>query len=259
MTKYGDYPLIMPQKKIAYFEEIFPGWMLLSYAKPVKVSSSVDSFPPMNMTDENIRTYWAAKSGDSGEFAILDLGKLVDVYAIQLNFAEHHTAIFGRKMSLSQKYTVEYSNNTDSWTLLIDKSKNETDHPHDYIQLANKVSCRYLRINNIEVPGGHFAISGFRVFGKGYGEAPEKIREFEVKRNPTDKRSVTLLWNQSDHATGYTISFGIDKRKLYHNYQVYQDTTLTINSLSANQDYYFSIESFNENGITASGMVIRAD
>jgi xylan 1,4-beta-xylosidase len=35
---------------------------------------------------------------------------------------------------------------------------------------------------------------------------------------------------------------------------VYGDTTVTINSLNANQPYWFSIESFNENGITESGI-----
>ena len=49
------------------------------------------------------------------------------------------------------------------------------------------------------------------------------------------------------------------KNRLYHNYLVYQDTTLIINSLDANQDYYFSIESFNECGITTSGIVISAE
>lgn len=259
VTKYGDYPLIMPQKKISDFEEIFPGWMLLSYAKNVTVSSEVDSLPSINMTDENIRTYWAAKSGDSNENAILDLGESFDVYSIQINFAEHNTAIFGRQKNLFHRYTIEYSNDANKWMLLINKSKNETDNSHDYIQLPNKVSCKYLRINNIEVPGGHFAISGFRVFGKGYGDAPKKVSKFEAKRNPNDRRSVNLTWEKSENATGYNISFGTEKNSLYNNYLVYQDTSLAINSLDANQNYYFSIESFNENGITTSGIVISSE
>ncbi|MFC2138838.1 family 43 glycosylhydrolase [Bacteroidota bacterium] len=259
ITKYGDYPLVMPNKKISDFKEIFPDWMLLSYAKNVEVSSSIDSLPPMNMTDENIRTYWAAKSGDSGEFAILDLGKPFDVYALQINFSEHNTTIFGRKNGLAHKFIIEYTNDTAYWTQLIDKSNNNTDNTHEYIQLPDKVSCRYLKINNIEVPGGNFAISGLRIFGKGNGNATEKISKFEVKRNLNDKRSVNLTWKRSENATGYNISYGIDKDKLYHNYLIYQDTALIINSLEANQNYYFTIESFNENGITKSGIVVRTD
>jgi len=259
ITKYGDYPLIMPQKKITDFDEIFPGWMLLSYNKNVKVSSAIDSLTAKQMTDENIRTYWAAKSGDSTEYAIMDLGEEYDVSAIQLNFAEHNTAIFGRQKDLFHRYTVAYSNDESNWKLLIDKSNNMTDNTHDYLQLPNKVTFRYIRINNLEVPGGNLAISGFRVFGKGYGEVPEKVGKFEAKRNQNDKRSVHLSWEKIKNATGYNISYGIDKNRLHHNYIVYQDTTLEINSLDANQNYYFSIESFNENGITSGEKVISAE
>ncbi len=259
LTKYGDYPLVMPQKKIADFEEIFPRWMLLSYKKPVKVSSAIDSLPAKQMTDENIRTYWAAKSGDSSEYAIMDLGEEYDVAAIQLNFAEHNTAVFGRQKDLFHRYTLEYSNDQTNWTLLIDKSHDTTDNPHNYIQLPKKVSCRYIKINNQEVPGGNLAISGFRVFGKGKGDAPEKVCKFEVKRNPTDKRSVHLSWEKINNATGYNISYGIDKNRLHQNYIVYQDTTLEINSLDANQNHYFLIESFNENGRTSGEIILSAE
>jgi xylan 1,4-beta-xylosidase len=259
ITKYGDYPLIIPQKKISDFEEIFPGWMLLSYARNVEVSSAVDTLPSINMTDENIRTYWAAKSGDSNENAIMDLGQSFDVFSIQINFAECNTAIFGRQKEISYRYTIEYSNDGKKWKLLIDKSKNKADNSHDYMQLPHKISCRYLKINNIEVPGGQFAISGFRVFGKGYGDAPSKVIKFEAKRNPSDRRSVSLSWGKSENATGYNISYGVEKNRLYQNYMVYQDTSLTINSLSVNQNYYFRIESFNENGISTSEMVISVE
>ncbi|MGD8782754.1 MAG: family 43 glycosylhydrolase [Ignavibacteria bacterium] len=259
VTKYGDYPMALPQKRIFGFEEIFPGWMLLSYDKSVKVSSSVDSLAASNMTDENIRTYWAAVSGNKGEFAILDLEEYYDVYAAQINFAEHNTTTLGRNKDLFHRYIVEYSNDNNNWTMLIDKSQNKTDNTHDYVQLPNSVSCRYLKITNIEVPGGHFAISGFRVFGKGKGDAPKRISKFVAKRNPEDKRSVNLSWNKSDNATGYNIGFGIDENRLYQNYIVYKDTTLTINSLNANLDYYFSIECFNENGITTHEVVVNTE
>lgn len=250
VTKFGDYPLIVPDKKITGFDDIFPGWMLLSFNKKVNVSSSVDSLPAFNMTDENIRTYWAAASGDSGEYASLDLGQSYDIYAIQINFAEHNTDIYGREKNLFHRYIIEYSNNNVNWKMLADKSDNDSDNSHDYIQLAKKVNGRYVRIKNIKVPGGHFAISGFRVFGKGNGNTPEKVKTVYAERNAENRRSVKLSWNRSEGATGYNISYGTDKNKLYHNYMVYNDTSLTINSLNASQKYYFTIESFNENGIS---------
>jgi xylan 1,4-beta-xylosidase len=258
-TKYGDYPLILPQGKVNSFEDIFPGWMLLSYGKNVEVSSSVDTLPAYNMTNEDIRTYWAAASGGANEYAILDMGGPSDVYAIQINFAEHNTNIFGRQKNLYHRYTIESSVDGNTWKLLVDKSKNETDNSHQYMQLENKTTCRYLKINNIEVPGGHFALSGFRVFGKGNGAAPEKISEFSAIRNQDDRRSVTLTWEKSENADGYNISYGVDNNKLYQNYMVYTDTSVTINSLNVNQEYYFTIESFNENGITVSEKIIRVE
>ena len=256
LTKYGDYPMITPTRKINSFGEIFAGWMLLSYNKQVKVSSSIDSLPAKLMTDEDIRTYWAAASGNAEEYASLDLGSTSDVYAIQINFAEHDTKIFGRQKNLFHRYKVEYSENGSDWTMLIDKLNNETDNSHEYFQLPQKVVCRYLKITNAQVPGGNFAISGFRVFGKANGALPDKVTRLNVQRNASDKRSVTLAWEKSKNATGYTISYGVAKDRLYQNHLVYSDTTVTINSLNAAEKYYFTLEAFNETGITASDLVV---
>jgi xylan 1,4-beta-xylosidase len=259
VTKYGDFPLIMPKKKISGWEEIFPGWMLLSFNKKVEVSSAVDTLPANYLADENIRTFWAAATGDSGEYATIDLGKLCDIYAIQLNFAEYQTKILGREKSVFHRYILEYSEDGKSWQQLADKSESNTDLSHDFIQLSQKVSGRYVRIKNIRVPDGHFALSGFRVFGKAYGEAPGKVSQFTAKRNPNDRRSVKLVWEKAADAIGYTVSFGIHKQKLYRHYQVLGDTSLTINSLDAGQKYYFAIEAFGENGIKPAGLIVEAD
>jgi xylan 1,4-beta-xylosidase len=259
ITKYGDYPFIMPQTKISGFEDIFPGWMLLSYGCDIEVSSSIDSLPPSYIVDEDIRSYWAAESGDPGEYVILDLKQISDVHAIQINFAEHHAGITGRAKNLFHRYLVEQSNDASNWTILVDKSKNNTDNSHPYIQLADKVSCRYLRLTNIEVPGGHFALSGFRVFGKGNGMAPEKVSNLDVTRDPNNRRSVALTWARSGNATGYNISYGVDQDRLYQNYMVYLDTEVVINTLNGDRAYYFSIESFNENGITESGVILEVE
>ncbi len=257
IAKYGDYPMIVPQQKVNSFEDVFPGWMLLTYKKKVTVSSAVDSLPASNMTDENIRTYWAAESGNKNEYAMIDLGTFYDVYALQINFAEHNTKIRGREKDIHHRFTVAYSLDGKKWEMLVDRSENNTDNSHVYIPLEDKVLCRYLKVNNIEVPGGHFAISGFRAFGIGSGKRPGQIDCFAAERNPEDKRSVKLCWSKADQTTGYNISYGTDKDKLYLNHIVYDDTILVINSLNSRRDYYFTIESFNENGITANEQIVR--
>ncbi|TCO08845.1 family 43 glycosylhydrolase [Natronoflexus pectinivorans] len=256
ITRFGDYPLIIPNHKVYSHDELFPGWMLLSYNKPVEVSSSYEGHPSSKMTDEDIRTYWAAETGGNNEYAIIDLLELYDVYAIQINFAEHNTNIFGRQPELFHQYTVEYSLDGETWDMLIDKSENKSDNTHDYTQLPRKVNCRFLRINNIRVPDGQFALSGFRVFGKGFGDTPSEVNRLEVKRNVEDRRRVHLSWPASDGAIGYNINFGIDPNKMYHHYQVYDLTSLDIKSLAIDSDYWFTIESFNENGITESSLLV---
>ena len=181
------------------------------------------------------------------------------MYAVQINFAEHDAGIFGREKNLAYRYTIDYSGDGTSWQPLVDQSKNRTDNSHDYVQLPAKVACGYLSMSNLEVPGGHFAISGFRVFGKGDGAPPAKISEFTARRDPDNRRSIELRWEKSGKATGYNISYGLDQNRLYQHYQVYRDTTLTINTLDAGRAYFFTIEAFNENGISERGVVVKVE
>lgn len=257
-TGYGDYPVRIPDTKVNSFEEIFPGWMLLSYGKTVEVSSSVDSLPASHMTDEDIRTYWSAATGNAGEYALLDLGATCNVHAVQLNFAEHHTSIFGRQAGLRHRYTLEGSVDGNTWTLLAGETDRETDQTHVYLPMQEQVSCRFLKVTNIEVPGGHFALSGFRVFGHGKGELPGKVKGLTAVRNSRDPRQVSLSWDNPGNTSGYVISYGPDSARLYLNYMVYGDTSLTIHSLNSRLPYYFTIEAFNDKGITQSGLLIPA-
>ncbi len=95
------------------------------------------------------------------------------------------------------------------------------------------------------------------VKSRGSGPKPGGIGRFEVTRNQ-DRRSVTLSWEPVENATGYNISFGADRGKLYNDYIVYGDSTVTINILNVNKPYHFTIEAFNENGITKSGEIVTA-
>jgi len=249
-TQFGDYPTIIPNKKVESFDEIFPGWMLLSYDKPVKTSSTKKGSSPYNLNDEDIRTYWAAKSGSNNEWASIDLGEGCDIHAVQINFAEDETKIYNRQPNLKHRYIIEASDDEEEWVVLVDKSENTDDRSHQYIQFDSKVNFQHLRIKNLEVPGGNFAISGFRVFGFGKGEVPAAVTNFVVERNENDRREVKLNWDKVENATGYNIKFGTAHNKLYHTYQVINDNSLTIRSLNSELQYFFDIEAFNENGVS---------
>jgi len=251
-TRYGDYPIIIPDKKINSADDIFPGWMLLSYKKPVEVSSAIPGYYAENMADEEIRSYWAAETGSDKEWCMVDLEHECDVYSIHVNFAEHDAHVRHREKGIKHRYTVEASTDKEKWEVIIDKSQSDSDCSHDYTQLNQKVKAQYIRVKNIEVPSGKFAVSGLRVFGKGNGSKPGIISGFDVKRL---RRCASLNWSASDGATGYLIRYGIDEDKLYQSYMVYDTSGVQINLLSTYNDYFFTIEAFNENGITSSHII----
>ncbi|MDP9081411.1 MAG: fibronectin type III domain-containing protein [Bacteroidota bacterium] len=100
------------------------------------------------------------------------------------------------------------------------------------------------------MPGGTFAISGFRVFGTGSGQKPSKVDSFEVLRDLNDPTIVKLSWKKQAYAIGYNIRFGVLKDNLNRVYQVYSDTSVTIRSLNKDQKYWFAIDAFGESGVT---------
>ena len=258
-TGFGDYPMIVPDKKITSPDELFPSWMLLSYNKKIDFSSTLEAYPAKNAVDEDIRTWWSAETGDKGEYFSVDLGKACQVFAIQINYADQDANLFGRKNNLCYQYTIEQSIDGKKWEVLIDNSQNETkEAPHDYIQLEKPVKARYIRINNIRVPSGKFSLSDFRVFGKSSKPCPKEVSSFTVNRD-TDRRTVKLNWDNIPDATGYNIRFGSKEDKLYQNYIVYNKNEITIHSLNADKPYFFTIDSFNEGGITKGKTVQSAN
>lgn len=258
-TGFGDFPFIIPTKKISGPDELFPQWMLLSYNKPVEVSSEMPGNPKNHAVDEEIRTFWSAQTGNKGEWIMMDLQHECTVNAIQINYAENETKIMGRNPDIYYQYLLEYSVDGETWNTLADKTQNKADVPHDYIELKTPVEARYIKLVNYRVPDGTFALAGLRIFGNGGGKTPSNVEKLNVVRSDSDRCIVTLNWTKTTGADGYNIRYGIEKDKLYHNYQVFGVDTLTIRSLNALQKYYFTIDAFNENGITTGKKIIKLD
>ncbi len=120
-TGFGDFPFKVPTKKITNPEELSPHWMLLSYKKPVEVSSELPGHPKSYAANEDIRTYWSAKTGDKGEWIVMDLQKDCDVNAVQIDYAENNTDIYGRNPDIYYQYLLEYSADNTTWNTLADK------------------------------------------------------------------------------------------------------------------------------------------
>lgn len=248
-TGMGDYPMKIPNKKIDTPDELNSGWMLLSYNKMTRTSSEMRKYPSCCAVDENVRSWWSAKTRDKGEFLSVDLGEKCDIYALQVNFADNEADVYGRNDSLYYQYYIEESDNGKDWKTFVDRTNNTNDSPHEYIQLDKPIKSRYVKITNSYFPSGKFSISGFRVFGKADKQLPDKVQSFRVIRDEMDRRNVLVKWKDSAGAIGYNIRYGTSPDKLYHNYIVYNDTEITIRSLQTEQPYYFTIDSFNEGGI----------
>ncbi|WP_374166757.1 family 43 glycosylhydrolase [Arcticibacter sp. MXS-1] len=253
-TSFGDYPHYAPGEPGKMGQ--FTGWMLLSYKKPVTVSSTLGDFSAGNITDESIRSFWVAEKNDDQQWVMIDLLKPAKAYAIQLNYHDYKSEFYGRVPGLHHRYIVEGSQDGRKWVTLIDRSDSYADVPNDYVELASPQTVRYVRYRNIHVPTRNLAISGLRIFGLGQGKAPSAVSDFNVQRQ-ADRRNARLSWKQKKGVQGYNILWGIAPDKLYNSWMVYDQGQLDLRNLSRDQKYYFSIEAFNENGVSSRSRVIE--
>ena len=250
-TYFGDYPHYSPdQVSRQTTSGGFRGWMLLSYGKPVKASSQLESYPVENVTDENLKTFWVAEKNDDKQWVEIDLEEVSDVYALQLNFFDYEeTGFWGRMPNLRQRYLVEASVDGARWRVLVDYRNSFRDAPHNYIELDQPIEARYIRYRHHYVPGKNLAMGDIRVFGFGRGKKPATVKGFTVVRE-ADERNARISWKAVKGAQGYNVLWGVALDKLYSSWMVYGDNSLDLRALTVGQKYYFAIEAFNENGIS---------
>lgn len=260
-TAYGDYPTYLPSMKNAnHLGGMFAQWMLLNYAKPVQASSTLGGYSPNLAVDEDIKTYWSAKSAEANEWFQTDLGEVSTVHSVQINFADQDAEIMGKVPGLFHQYRLKASVDGSTWTTVVDKSQNKTDVPHDYVELPQPIKARFIRLENVHMPTGKFAISGLRVFGKGDGTVPPKVKNFVVLRGDrTDTRNAWLKWQAVPDATGYVIRVGVAPDKMYTAVMVYNATEYYYRAMTRDKPYYFQIEAFNENGISARTEPVKVE
>ncbi|WP_396184108.1 discoidin domain-containing protein [Flavobacterium sp.] len=263
-TAYGDYPTYLPSQNKNHLNENFAGWMLLNYNKSVQVSSTLGGYQPNFAIDEDIKTYWSAKTANKGEFIISDLGEMSTVNAIQINYADQDADIMGKpETTTGHNYILYASNDGKNWKTIVDKSKSTKDVPHEYFELQSPIRTRFLKLENIQMPTGKFALSGFRVFGKGSGDKPQMVKNFVPLRSGPkvegERRNVWFKWQQEPSADGYVIYFGKSPDKLYGSIMVYGKTEYYFNGLDRSDVYYFQIEAFNNNGIGPKSEIKKSE
>jgi len=271
-TTFGDYPHYLPDVKPAGSaygidgkSKYFTGWMLLNYNKPVQVSSTLGGYHANNAVDELIKTYWSATTGDKGEWIQTDLGNVSTVNAIQINYADQDvsfpkeidTVFLGKTLGLYHQYKLYYSVDGKKWNVIVDKSNNKKDVPHDYIELSQPVQARFIKLENIHMPTGKFAISGLRVFGNGNGSRPDAVQGFIVLRTEKDKRSAFIKWKPVDNAFAYNIYYGTHPGKLYTSIMIHDNNEYWMKAMDSQKTYYYCIEAFNENGVSERSKIME--
>lgn len=274
-TAYGDYPHYLPGTEVDKHKERFTGWMLLSFGKPVETNSplvesdlnvvdesdsgymleQIREFDIGQINDEEIRSYWVSVANDDSIHVTIDLEEVMDVKAVQINFQDFKSEIFGRPDTLRQQFVLRGSTDGENWSIIADYSTNDRDMPHGYIELSESVEARYIRYDHVYVTTKNLAISEFRVFGNGKGDPPAKPANFAVVRQK-DKRNADLAWDADPKATGYMIYWGIDKDHLNLSAQMYDQAAYELRALNSDQGYYYQVEAFNENGISERSEIL---
>lgn len=254
-TSFGDYPHYGPA--VPGKAGQFTGWMLLSYQKPVSASGFMPDHPVENLVDENIKTFWIAEQNNDQQWVQIDLLRPGTVHAVQVNYHDYESGLYGRMDGLYHRYVVEGSLDGTTWHRLVDRSNSFEDVPNDYVELAKPTRARYIRYRHIHAPTPHLAISDLRVFGLGEGKLPGKVRGLQVARQ-TDRRDAIISWDAQEGCQGYQVRWGIAPDKLYSAWLLYGENSLELKSLSVDQQYYFTVEAFNENGVGPSSDSVEA-
>jgi hypothetical protein len=264
-TYLGDYPQRLPATAPGARDPLgtpgsnLAGWMLLSGGRAATASSTLDGRPASAATDENVTTWWSARTGDAGEWLTVDLGRAARIHAVQVNLGEQDTKARGRDSSTYSAWLLEASDDGRAWRPLVDRRASREDRAHVYAELAAPVTARYLRLTNAHASArGRFAVRDLRVFGLADVPLPHEVRGLAVRRDARDRRTATISWAPAAGAEGYVVRFGVAPDKLYASWQAGRDTTITTHGLNRDATYWFAVDALNGAGVTR-GRVVHDD
>lgn len=260
--RYGDWPISVSENKE---QDIWdnPKWMLLSYGKKVTASSATEGKSPEYVCDENVQTWWQANTNHRDEWIMIDLGKEMDIRAVQINFADDDIVIpvpgkirgttqarYIEEADLTTQYLLEGSLDGENFFVMEDKTNATTDLSHDFLCWESGFEVRYIRLSQMRVPyEQNPCISGLRVFGNSQGSKPDQA-SYQIHRiSGIDMEIEVDEMEQENGPIGYNILWGHEENKLYHSYLTY-DRKKRIGALIEGESYYVRVDTFNECGIT---------
>jgi len=256
-TRFGDFPQRMPDHRLKENEDIFAGWMLLSYRKTMTASSALPGHPASAAADENPRTFWVAASNTPGQTLTLDLGGERTVRAVQVNFADYQSDRYGDAPDIVAQFRIEGSRDGQQWDVLADLSHETRDRPNAYLPLPKAARLRYVRYVHGHVGAHTLAIADLRVFGNADGPPPAAPTGVSARRLG-DTRNADIHWTPVPGAVGYNVRWGLAADRLHATYQRFADqpTQLTLRSLNKGVAYVVAVEAFDENGVSVLSQVV---
>ena len=252
--RYGDWPVRIDADLFAQ-----PDFFLLSYRKPVSVSSGSGA---EKITNENVQDWWRAEAPGKA-WCMTDLEEVMTVNAVQINFADegitegipegadrliaHEIRYIDLKKRVT-RWTLEGSADGKNWFMIEDKSQADTNLGNDLVMMEDGIRARYLKLTVLEMPFDQpAAVSGLRIFGKGNGTVPEKPRSVRAER--MGDLNMIVCWQSDESAVGHNILWGHAPEKLYHSYMVFGSDEKNIGALMKGKPVYVRVDAFNENGI----------
>jgi hypothetical protein len=262
-SRFGDFPRYAATKKIDDIEDLFTGWMLLSYRKPLAASSTMGEFTADRASDENPRTFWVAADKQAGQTLTMDLGEAKTVRAVQVNFADYQSGRFADAPDIYTEFELQQSLDGRDWQRLAQTGPDRRDRPNAYLELPQPVRTRFIRYVHGHIGGANLAISDLRVFGNAEGRAPSAPGAVTARRDK-DPRNAFISWRPVKGATGYNIRWGIRPDRLTLTYQLFADelgnastVQKELRALNAGTPYFVAVEAFNETGVSGLSRTVR--
>ncbi len=262
--RYGDWPLDVERARENPWAQ--PEWMLLSYRANATASSAAEGHAAALATDENIRTWWQAASDAPGAWLVLDLGREMDVRAVQVNFADDTLAVAtpgeinreaGRYIDEAERATrwlLEASTDGLRYDTLADRRGGDGSRPHELIVAEDGVCTRYLRLTIDSVPfGAAPCVSGLRAFGTAEGDAPSAPIYRAARTGELDARVEIAA---GDGATGHLVLWGSAPDKLYHCRETFEQS-VCVTSLLRGEKAFFRVDAWNESGIAQGETILE--
>ena len=262
-SRFGDFPQRMPDGPVEDPESLWTGWVPLSYRARAEASSLQGEFTPDRATDEDPRTFWAAARNAPGESLTLDLGGVKTVQAVQVNYADLKSGVYGESPAIRTRFRLHGSEDGRTWRPIADLSESTRDRPNAYVQLDRPERLRFVRYEHLESPGANLAVADLRVFGNGEAPPPAAPSALRVERGE-DQRDAAVRFAPVPGALGYNVRWGVRPDRLTLTYQVWHDElddrggAVEVRALNVGVDYWFALEAFGEGGVSPLSDVAAA-